>query len=274
MPAVQLERLRSQLNDLAWKFTQPQIFQAGLIDLMETYADRVYRPGQALGATQLLPRYHLPPLFRRELELMLTRHCAENPQAGLALADLMWKSSVHEPRQVAAYLLGLYPIEVENAIPERLNTWAQPDVDGGLLASLFELGGRRLRSEQPDRWLNLLRDWLEREEPAWQRLGLSALTGNDRDFVNLPAVFNLLTPFLNHPAAAFQGELESILAVLQRRSAVETAYMLRQILVLSGTERLERIVRSMLASFPPEQQETLRQALKNRPSAQKTSGQA
>jgi hypothetical protein len=267
MPAVQLERLRSQLNDLAWKFTQPQAFQAGLIDLMETYSDRVYRPGQALGATQLLPRYHLPPLFKRELELMLTRHCTENPQAGLTLAELMWKSTAQEPRQVAAYLLGIYPIQADYSIPERLLQWAQPSEDGGLLTILFELAGRRLRSQQPDRWLEMLGDWLQQDKQAWQRMGLNALrvTALDRDFENLPAVFNLLTPFLNDPAAAFQGEFESILSVLLQRSPVETVYMLRQALILSGTERLERIVRTLIPDCPLEQQETLRQVLKTRP---------
>ena len=46
MPAVQLSILKKQIDDLIWKYTQPELFSRQLHDLLSHYANRVFRGGK------------------------------------------------------------------------------------------------------------------------------------------------------------------------------------------------------------------------------------
>ncbi len=67
MPAVQLARLRAQVEELSSRFSQPAVYLRALRDLLELYADRTYQPGQGVPSQVLTPSYHVPMLVMRQL---------------------------------------------------------------------------------------------------------------------------------------------------------------------------------------------------------------
>jgi hypothetical protein len=60
MPAIQPARLRQQAALMVEHFDQPAAFVRSLHHLLEYYADRAHRPGQAGKPPALLAAYNVP----------------------------------------------------------------------------------------------------------------------------------------------------------------------------------------------------------------------
>lgn len=263
MPAVQLARLKAEIQKLSWQFTNPVEFERGLRDLLERYADRVYRPGETLQFQKRTPAYRAPAIVLRQLELDLERLCRENPGAALLLAETLWKQPYLEPRLLAAFLLGRAPLSPPEAALERLRLWCQASEDMRLIDEVLKRGSARTRQEQPEQWLQFCRQWLEERKLHSQRLGLRALLPaiHDREFENLPPVYPLIAPFLQSEPTGVQGELKEVLQALAARSPKETAFFLRQLLSIGLPLTSQRLIRRLLPAFSPEYQTGLRSAL-------------
>ncbi|MEA4906870.1 MAG: DNA alkylation repair protein [Anaerolineaceae bacterium] len=265
MPAVQIPRLKAQISQLIWRFTRPEEFRAELKQLFELYADRTYRPGQTVQALKHAPAYHVPILVMRQLELDLAAPCQENPEAALSVADSIWAEEYLELRQVAAFLLGQVPLDPPERILERLRSWCQPAENRLVLEAALQSGSYRLRKEQPARWLALAGEWLWDQSSPYRSMGLKALLPlvKDRQNQNLPPIFQMIGPLVQSPTTALQSDLAEVLEELAKRSPVETAYFLRQILSLSQHPETLRLVRRTLPALTPQAQASLRSAMKN-----------
>ncbi|HSV86725.1 MAG TPA: DNA alkylation repair protein [Levilinea sp.] len=264
VPAVSLTRLKAQISTLAWKFTSPEDFRRALRDLFDLYAGRAYRPGDVVLSERRALAYRTPALILRQLELELARHVRENPNAALSAADALWKDDYLEPRQLAAFLLGQAPVDPPQPVLARLQAWCQPKEDRQALDALFDRGAERLRREQAQVWLGLIQDWLNYQRAAFDSLALQALlpTITDRQFENIPPIYQMIRPLLTTPIAAVQSILLDVLEALARRSATETAYFLRQVVTLDPHPAIQRIVRRALPAFPENVQHGLREAIK------------
>lgn len=269
MPAVQLARLKKQLEELSGFFSQPDTFLSCLRTLFEQYGDLTYRTGQAVKPASLLPAYRVPALLMRQLELSLAPLCMARPQEALVIADRLWRDEFLEFRQVACFVLGQTALDPPVEVLNRLELWSTEPGESGLLNLLLDRGSARLRREAPTRWLDVLRDWMGSMDFTLRQTALLALLPfiSDREFENLPAVFNLITPVLQQNAAELTPELQKALNALARRSPVESGYILRQILATSNDPALHRLVRRCLPAFPPEIQARLKSALQVRPAA-------
>jgi hypothetical protein len=265
MPAVSLSRLKTQIAGLAWKFANPDEFRRAVCELFDLYADRAYRAGQVVQAERKALAYHSPPLVLRQLELELARHCRENAGAALFAADALWKDDYLEPRLVAAFLLGQVPVDSPQPVLERLEAWCQPKEDRQALDGLLDRGSERLRREQPPHWFELLEVWINKNKPIYDSLVLRALLPaiRDRQFENIPPIYQVIGPLLQSPTAAVQGNLLDVLEALARRSPTETAFFLRQAVGLNPNPTILRLVRRSLPAFPESVQESLRTVMKN-----------
>jgi hypothetical protein len=267
MPAVQMIRLKAQIGELAWQFTRPGEFQQALTELFNYYSERSYRPGQAAQPVSLTPMYHLPLLILRQLALDLSPYCLENPSAALALADTLWKDIYLEPRLLAVTLLGHLPVQPEEPLVERLQSWCQPGENKELLNTIFRQTSLKLRRQLPERWLGIIKGWLNDPRTPFQAMGLNALLPliQDRDFENLPPIFGSISPLLQSAPAAIQVELIAVISALARRSPKETVYYLRQVLTVAQDAGADRLIRKTLPAFTLEDQTSLKSALQTRP---------
>ncbi len=267
MPAVSLPRLKDQIAQIAVVFHQPALFHKRINALFDQYSDRAYRPGQAVHPRPLIRTYHLPPLVLHTLEQDLGRLSQFEPEAGLAAAEELWRDEYLEARLLAAAILGQVSATPPEPVLERLLAWADPDTDAQILQELMLRAGARLRKEQPDRWLVLVEHWLESRSAEIQAVGLKSLLPlvQDRAFENLPRIFRLLDPLVQAAPGALLPDLQRNLEVLARRSPAETAYFLRQMMSLSQSPGLVRLVRRVMPAFPEEQQASLRRSLLTRP---------
>lgn len=264
MPAAELSRLRTQINGLIARFAEPEQFRSALRDLLEAYANRAYRAGQAVQPQPLLSSYRVAPLVTQQLELELSKTCQEQPVQAIAVVTALWQDPYLEPRVLAAHLLGAIPTSQADAVIAKLAEWAQPSENFRMLDHLFQHSTRTLRREAPQRLLALYSEWIGSTHTAVQGLALRAMIPlvSDEAFVNLPAIFKLVSPVMQSAPGALHTDLQAILEALTRRSPTETAFFLRQILSLAPGPGTARLVRRCLPLFEPAQQDRLRNALK------------
>jgi hypothetical protein len=260
-----MTRLKSQITGLVWKFTSPEDFRRAVCELFDQYADRAYRAGEVVQAERRALAYHAPPLVLRQLELELSRHISENPEAALSAADALWKDAYLEPRLVAAFLLGQAPVDPPDGVLARLEAWCLPKEDRQALDGLFERGTERLRREQDRHWLGLVQAWLNQNRPPYDSMAMRALLPaiRDRQFENFPPIYQLIGPLLSSNAVIVQNNLLEVLEALARRSPTETAFFLRQSISLNPHPAILSIARRTLPALPENVRETLKAALKN-----------
>lgn len=263
MPAVELSRLRAQINGLIDRFADPVGFQLALRDLLDLYANRAYRPGQAVKPQPLLPSYRVMPLIMQQLELELAKTCQEQPGQALAVVNTLWRDPYLEPRLLAVALLGAIPANYQEAVVKTLRDWAAPSENFRMLDELFRGGTTTLRRSAPQRLFHLFEEWLNSAETATQSMGVRALIPviEDPAFENLPPVFSLLSTLVQRSPNSLMTDLQAVIEALARRTPVETAYFLRQALSLAPGAGISRLIRRCLPLFSPEQQASLRAVL-------------
>jgi len=263
MPAVELSRLRVQINGLIARFDDPIGMRSALHDLLDLYANRAYRPGQTVKAQSLLPSYRVTPLVMRQLELELGKTCKEQPELALNVVEELWHDTYLEPRVLSTALLGAIPASHAEAVIQKISNWAKPEENSRMLDTLFQNGSVELRRSAPQLLLGIIEQWLGSYRPELQTLGLRALVPliHDTAFENLPPVFRLLGPVVQNISVPLQTDLQIVVEAMAKRSPVETAYFLRQSLGIAVGQGTARLVRRCMPLFDTAQQTSLRSAL-------------
>lgn len=251
MPAVDLTRLKSQLDGLSWRVTRPEEFVQELNAIFSHYADRVYRPGEQVIKKHIVQAYHIPPLVFRQTELELKQRFVENPAAALNLADLLWQENLFEPKLFAAAILGMLPPEQAAEISRRLEQWGQQSTDAKILGPMLEKSTLRLRQEQPQKLMQVLKNWSGSTELADQRLVLllMQIMLQDLSFDNLPPLLDMLTVAIKLHPQALQQTLVDVFIQLIQRTPLESAYFLRQLIRLGTSEPSANLLRKIITEF-------------------------
>lgn len=263
MPAVELSRLRVQINGLIARFDDPVGMRSALHNLLDLYANRAYRPGQTVKAQSLLPSYRVTPLVMRQLELELGKTCNEQPDLALNVVEELWRDTYLEPRLLSTSLLGSIPASHGESVMQKIGSWAKPDENSRMLDALFQNGTAGLRRAAPQLLIDTIEQWLGSYRVELQALGLRALVPLIQDpvFENLPPVYRLVGPTVQNISPPLQTDLQIVVESLAKRSPVETAYFLRQSLSIAVGQGTARLVRRCMPLFDANQQIGLRQAL-------------
>ncbi len=263
MPAIQLGRLKLQAARLADDFVQPAAFVSNLDNILDFYADRTHRSGQSGTPHPLLPAYNVPAPVLRQVVAELAPLVKANPQAGLNLADELWKRNNLECRLVTASLLGLVPAEAGEMVISRVKNWLEVETEPRLIEALLRQGLAPIQQETPGRYMALLEAWLASPNLPEQEVGLRGILPllETDSFHNLPVVYRLLTPFVRVAHDRLRPALLTVLDALIERSPQETAYFLRQNLSTPESIDTPWIIRKVLRQFPREVQDNLRKAM-------------
>ena len=261
MPAIHPARLKHQAALLAEHFDDSPAYVRSLHHLLDSYAERIHRPGQAGTPAPLLAAYKVRPPVLRQVLQELVPLARENPEAGLGLCDALWEQPNLEFRLLAAALLGQIPCNQPELILTRIRAWVQPDVEARLLEPLFTQGIGCLRREHPGEVIILAGDWLQQKDLFYQQLGLRIMLSfiDDPQYENLPAFYRLVQPLVRSAPARLRPDILEVLAALIRRSPNETAYFLRQTAALPNSPDTPFLIRQLLRDFPEDFQNGMRE---------------
>jgi hypothetical protein len=265
MSAVDLTRLRFQIEDLLALFPQPAAFHSGVNALFNRYSNRSLRFGELSQTKPLIPMYHLPGPVMRQMVLELTPLIREEPQAALAIVDELWKDDYFEVKKLAIHILGLTPIDNPQIIRQRIEDWLSPDLDGTLVASIFSVGVRQLQSKFPETWEAIIQSYLYDRSPKMIRIGIQGLEQGVRaaNFDNLPVVLRLVSPLIQAPHPDTNRRLEKLIEALIQHSPTETVFFLKQMLSTSDRPETLRLIKACLPSLPDALREDLKSAIKH-----------
>jgi hypothetical protein len=264
VPAIQPALLRQQAALLVEHFADPPAYIRSLHYLLDFYADRARRPGQAGMPPPITSAYNVRPPVLRMILQELTPPAIEAPETGLALCDALWAEPNLEFRSLAAMLLGQIPPSPPDRIIARLKSWLVPDLEFFLIETLMNHALGRLRQEHPQAMIRLIQDWLESTKPLYQQLGLRALLPlvENPQFENLPVFYRMIQPLASNVPPGLRPDLLDVLVALTHRSPQETAYFLRQTLNYPDAADTAWLIRQLLNEFPPDQGQMLRNVVK------------
>lgn len=265
MPAIQPARLRQQAALLAEQFGEPAVFVRSLHNLLDFYADRAHRAGQAGDAPPLLAAFNVrPPVFRQIVQ-ELAPLAEASPEQALSLCEALWQQPYLEFRLLAAALLGQAPPSPSaQPILMKAQSWLATQPEERLVAALLDEGLRRVRRENPEGLIRLVKTWLAAPDTYSRQIGLRALLPMVKDpaFENLPVFFEMINPLARSVSSGLRPYVLDALEALAQRSPRETAFFLKQNLEMPDSPDAAWFIRQTLKSFPAEIQEGLRVAVR------------
>lgn len=265
MPAIQLARLKKQLQELRADWSQPEKFMRRLIGLLEQYADYSIRTGQAAEPATLLPAYKVPGLLIQQIVLGLDDLLAADPSYTLTIAERLWQRGYFEPRLLAIHFLGYSWQETERFV-DISAAWMAETTDQNLLEAFFDHSVSRLAAQKPQAYLDLAEKWLHDHRPVRMAAGLRALETLIRqpEFENYPRCFRLISPLMQQPSEALRPELSALLAVLGERSPAETTYFYLDLMQGNLSQPTASLIRRGLEHLPEEQKQRVRSRLREK----------
>ena len=264
MPAVNLLQLRVELNDLLWNFTDPPAFRNTLLDLLEKFAYTAYRSESKARAVSTRPQLQVSLILLREMDLVLIPAIREQPQAALAICDLLWNDENMDVCLIASRMLGEIPIEHAELVLDRAGEWALAGVRHMTARTMLKNASALIMRHDPEILLRKVRRWYvdPREEQNYLGLEGMAILVEDRSFENLPAIFTLLEALMGEATMETQNALTELFLVLYERTPNETVYVIRQCLNDNPNVTAQRVIRRVIPTFDPKVQKSLQDALR------------
>ncbi len=264
MPAIHPARLKIKISKIVAHFGTPVEFVRTLHDLFDFYADRTRHPGRGGKPFSLVRAYNVPRQVLRQIEGELAPMSAADSERALSLADALWQEGWLECRLLAIAILGEVPPDPPEQVVERIQAWGRECGEDRQLDASLMVGLARLRKEAPELFLRILETWITSPDLASQKVGLRVLPPlvEDASFENLPAVFHLIAPLVMNVETVLEVDLLVVLHALAQRSPQETAYFMRQSLIMSDRPAVNSLVWQSLRAFPPEIEANLRELLR------------
>ena len=266
MPAINPARLKHQTTLLVERISDPQNFVTELQDILDFYADRTKRPGRGEKRFSLARSYNVSRQVLRQIKASLRPVILSDPESALYLIDLLWDQNWVECRTLALDILGWLPTISPDEIIDRINRWAAECANDVRLAeSLADL---------------LLLTWQHHPQFVLDQFGAWALASDLKlkkvsfivisyfidspSFNNVPAIFKIIAPLLDKESSRSDGGFINVLRALARCSPQETAYFLKQHVLITNDPNPEVVIRQCIDSFPEYDQIALRSFLRQR----------
>ena len=251
MPAIDISRLKIQAAVLVEKFDQPAVFLKELHQILDLYADRTIREGLIATPVSVLPAYRVPQAVLRQIDMELGALTATFPDQAMTLTDSLWKDGYLESRLLAAALLGRIQPNSPHLL-ERISLWVTLTRDNQLRLALLRNSLGRLRKESPAKFMQLMREWLDPNNPKMWANAVHAIIPllEDQNYENLPPIYNILSPVIKNMPSIMQNDLADLINALYKASPVETVHFLRQVVSSSSTPQISLSIRRIVPQLP------------------------
>lgn len=265
MPAIQLARLKKQIDVLRFSWLDIQEFQRELNNLLDFYADHSYRMGQSAEPITLLDSYHVPAPLIREIVNGLSDLLVKEEEYTIRVCHRLWEQEIYETKLLAIHFLG-FVRKSEQKVADIAGLWMATTTDQQLINAMFNYGVAEFAARNPDAYLDMVRLWLEKPETVEQSIGLNALETLIRipDFNNFPPCYKLVTPFVRQADPQLRPELVRVLVALAERSPTETTYFYMSIMEAKISTQTGILIRQSIHTLPHENYEKVWERLRER----------
>jgi hypothetical protein len=264
MPAIQIDRLKAQIQSILEPKFSAEIFLVSLRSLMEAHANLAFRSDIKSQRNHDLENYHLSPVILNQLQSHFILFTKENPDLAITYADLLWDEPFIEMKQFAGILLGALPEEKIPEIRERIVKWNNSTKDKALRTIIFNDCTKTIRLHGLDKWLEIIKSWMDSGNPFLILTGIQSIQIllQDPKFDNIPFVFNAISSITLLHQEKIANAVSELLQNLLIRNSIETTFFIKSLLVSQPSQELFRIIRRNLDFFSEEQQSKIRQLMK------------
>ncbi len=197
----------------------------------------------------------------RQLQWAIEKTEFDHDETWREIATSLWGYGYRELRGLAAVVLGSY---AKSEVLTMAEAWAAVCGDVEVVISLASAGLRSYRARVPSELMKAIDGWLNSDNSHIRNFGLQALLafleGGKNEHV--PTILLSLRGVSDRARGESWKTLLVLLEELAVRSPPETTrFLLDEI--EDGTKGTERLVRSMLGSFPEVYRNRLQNGIKN-----------
>ena len=263
MPSIDLIRLRKQIAHLGIFLEIPGEFLSEYKSLLEFYHQWSHHQHEENIPDSFMLVYDLPPQVVPEIELGLKPFLQGKGHVFFPLADTLRKDLHFECSNLAAFILGQTPAENIDALKDYLEAWLEGSLDKAVVETIFIKAASPLRNTDQDLYLIFLHSLLRSSNKRLANAGLVGLTLflPSAKIDDLPKLFNIIGPLIQDRQVR-QENLETLIKELAKKSPVETAYLIRQVLSDTDDRHVASLARSFLEYLPIDSAETVTKAIK------------
>jgi hypothetical protein len=265
MPAIDLTKLKERSEELGSLFDQPELFLRRFVEILEYYSNRTLRVSQVVQRSNL-PTYNTPRPVLLQIENTLEKLSDQSPEAAINLTRTLWNASFYEARLLSAFILGTIPpsstMSLLTSLPERLYETKDQAVKNALLTSALA----RLRKENPQTLMLVIKEWLNAPGPKTQTWGLYAFLPliQQLGYDDLPQIFEILRPAIETVSPATQTDIQACIDTIYRISPIETIHYLTEIIQGTDDHQVLRIFMRIIRVLPAKEQKDLAALIKER----------
>jgi hypothetical protein len=213
----------------------------------------------------VIKSYDVPNPVIKQIVTDIHPSVTSEPAVAHRLCKKIWEEPILEFRLLAASILGLIPLDLNEDLLTTIEEWGRDCKENRIISALTDQGLSRFREESPDELGKIVEKWLTSTDLPQQQIGLRALIPllTSQSFENIPIFYKLLTPFVRIAPTHLRPDILDAIQALAHLSPQETAYFLNINLEAPNNPSTAWIIRQSIDHFPQETQIFLRNALRS-----------
>lgn len=246
MAPVELSRLKPQINALMLQHEDCDRFVQFLVAFLEDYRDRT-KP-HFINKISILPTFNIPPIVKSELDSAFAELALNNRNTALPIADALWVFNSFETKIFSVGILANLKSPDHRQLVDRLAKWIDPRTDQVLVSEILNQCTNNLEILKSDLFFRLIAHWLRSPEKEIKKVGIKSISLilSNKNFTNIPKIFNLLDLAVQKPDLQIQSDLLSVIRTLIDCSQAETASFLFSRYQLSTNEEARIFIRKCI----------------------------
>lgn len=264
MPAIQIERLKAQIQLIMNPAFTPEIFVIGLRSFMEAHANLAYRTSPEALQKQQVESYQIAPVIQTQLNLSIQQFTLTHPLIAFSYVDMLWQEPYIEMKALAGEILGSLPKENSDLVLRKILSWSAEPSNKALRKIIFNTSTKSIRAQNMLAWQNTIKKWLDSVSTNQILTALQALMilVHDPQYDNYPFIFKAISEISLKQGEKTNNALTELLIELVHENQKETYVFLKSMLLSNPSPELSRIVRRSLSTFSSEHQGQFRQIMK------------
>jgi hypothetical protein len=265
MAAVEISRLKAQINAITHLINNRDDFIHGLVGIIELYSNRAPQLGDWIPMETLIPTYNLSPIVMHFLESEISILARNNPDNAFEIANQLWGKNYFELKLLAITMISSLPVMQSKVIMQTLKTWIDTEEDKVITRTILKKVSALLQVKKLNEWILVIKTWLESDDIEKQRIGIYAIQCliKNGTYKNMPRIFKTIEPLIKNPPVPLQRELQDVLYDLKEMSETETASFLRSIIQSTKNSDTYLLIRRSITGFSNDTQADLRKLIEN-----------
>lgn len=264
MPAIQIERLKLQIQSILNPQLTPEDFIISMRSFMEAHANLAFHVSAGSQQNRQMERYELARVITNQLHLSISQFSKSYPETALHFADVLWIEPFFEMKELAGVILGALPENMAPLVLQKIILWNEDNKDKAIRKIIFNTSTQTIRQGKLSEWQNIIKHWLDSGQPANILTALFAMQIliQDAKFENFPFIFNSLKNISIAKNEKINNAWFDVLQTAAILNPLETSAFVKNLIQNHPSDELFRLVRRSLPVFPEAQQTLIRQAMK------------